>query len=435
MKRFFLLLLAMAVSFFGCNKDEMFVASTDGERVVEFSVIDEKDVSSSDFFETATSSLKDVEGLNLSELSRAYKAAEAGQEVTDNEKSLLPLTYRVARITYNTRDAANQNVTVSALVIYPLMRRISKVMLINHCTHLGALMIPSQLTSVEAIVAASGALCILPDYIGLGESSNHPDLYLNADVHGRTSTDALFALLNFANQRRLNLDRNFDTYILGYSQGGSVSLATLRTIQSLPTRQQAQLRIKKVICGDGPYDLRCTFESFVADEQAGKVMGMGCVIPMVINGMFNSYPNEMGQFNYEDFFTTWALSTGVPQAIRNNNETVCNILQFNNVSLSSILNMDYLESNPIAYNTLMAMMDRQNLCRGWQPRYPLQFFHCNPDGIVSFNNFVNAYSGLQNSYVLTPDTPSSSVMCGSPLGEHIYGFTLMMANVLAGRYY
>lgn len=435
MKKRILLLLAIFASLVGCNKNEP-VASVDEERVVEFTVLEESDVSSTDFFETVTSPLKTVEGIDLGELHQAYNTAVGGMEIADNKTMTLPLFYRIARITYVTKDAANQDVTVSALVIYPLLRKIDKVMLVNHGTHMGVAMVPTYMTSVEAIVAASGALCILPDYIGVGASSDHPDLYLNAEVHGRTSTDALFALLSFAKQKKVNLDKKFDTYILGYSQGGSVSLATLRTIQSLPASQQAQLRIKKVICGDGPYDLRCTFESFVADEQAGKVMGLGSVIPLVINSMFNSYPDEMAQFNYEDFFTPWALSTGVPQAVQTNDENVLDMMiRLNDAKLSDILNMDYVENNPDAYNTLLAMMDRQNLCSGWQPRYPLQFFHCNPDGIVSYNNFVNAYAGLQNSYVLTPDTPSSSIMGGNPLLEHVYGMTVMMTNVLLGKYY
>lgn len=436
MKKNFLLLLAIVASFVGCNKNEMLMAPADEERVVEFTVLEESDVSSTDFFNAVTSPLKAIEGVDLSELHRAYDVAVGGQKVADNNTLSLPLFYRIANITYVTKDAANQNVTVSAQVIYPLLRKIDKVMLVNHGTHMGVAMVPTYMTSVEAIVAASGALCILPDYIGVGASSCHPDLYLNAEVHGRTSTDALFALLSFAKQKKINLDKRFDTYILGYSQGGSVSLATLRTIQSLSASQQAQLRIKKVICGDGPYDLRCTFESFVADEQAGKVMGLGSVIPLVINSMFNSYPDEMALFNYEDFFTPWALSTGVPQAVRNNDESICDMMiRLNNARLSDILNMDYIENNPEAYNTLLAMMDRQNLCSGWQPHYPLQFFHCNPDGIVSYNNFVNAYAGLRNSYVLTPDTPSSSIMGGNPLLEHVYGMTIMMANVLLGKYY
>jgi len=436
MRKNFFLLLAMVAGLIGCSKNETVVAPVEEERVVEYTVVDEKDVASTDLFKNATSSLQGIEGLDLTELNQAYNEAVGGLELAENTTMSLPLFYRVTTVNYQTLDEANQPVTVSALIIYPLLRRITKVMLINHGTHLGALLVPSNYTAPEEIVAASGALCILPDYIGIGASSSHPDLYLNAEVHGRTSTDALFTLLNFARNRRLNLASNFDTYVLGYSQGGSVSLATLRAIQQLPANQQAQLHIKKVICGDGPYDLRATFESYITDAQAGKAMGLGAVVPFVINSMFNSYPDEMSQYNYEDFFTPWALSTGIPQAIRNNTETVSDVRgDLQNHYVTDILNMDYIEANPEAFELLMELLDRQNLCTGWQPQYPLQFFHCNPDGTVSYQNFVNAYAGLNNSYVLTPDIISSSIMGGVSTREHVYGFVRMMTNVLIGKYY
>jgi len=435
-KILFFLLAALCLA--SCNKNETTVSQLPvEEKDVEVSIVDEYEVTSEEFLASTSSSLENIDGFSgLNELREAYDFAVANQEVVDTKASMLPLLYNISRINYSTLDQNNKKVTVSALVIYPLLRKINKVMLVNHGTHLGLAMIPTSLTSVEAIAAATGALCILPDYIGVGASSNHPDLYLNAEVHGRTSTDALFALLSYAKQKKLSLASKYDTYILGYSQGGSVSLATLRTIQTLSAKQQAQLRLKKVICGDGPYDLLCTFKSFVADEQAGKNMGLGSVIPLVINSMFNSYPAEMAKYNYNDFFTSWALSTGVPQAVRKNEENLYQMLiKLNNVKLSKILNMKYIENNPEAYDKLLELMGRQNLCTGWKPQYPLQFFHCDPDGIVSYQNFVNAYGGLKNSYVLKPETPSSSSMGGAALLEHIYGMTVMMTNLLLGKYY
>lgn len=90
------------------------------------------------------------------------------------------------------------------------------------------------------------ALCILPDYIGLGSSAKHPDLYLNHEVHGRTSVDALLTLLDFAKARKLPLDSNYKTTIFGYSQGGSVSLASLRRVQELDAATQSRLHLQHV---------------------------------------------------------------------------------------------------------------------------------------------------------------------------------------------
>jgi len=428
----------MLLGMISCNQKEDIVSQTQTDNTcIEYSVIEENEISSADLFESASKSLESIPGiLGLDILNESFDKAEMSLEPVDTRAGLSPLFYKTVRITYTTKDEKNKDIKASALIVYPRFRKMDKVMLINHGTHMGIAMVPTYYTSVEAIIAASGALCILPDYIGSGESSSHKDLYLNAKVHGTTSKDALLTLLSYAKDKKLQLNKKFDTYILGYSQGGSVSLATLREIQTLSKKAQADIRLKKVICGDGPYDLRCTFESFIKDEQNGKPMGLGSVIPCVINSMFNSYPEEMSGYRYEDFFTPWALSTGVPQAIRDNEETIYDMMvKFNNAMLSEILNMEYISKNPLAYETLMSLMDRQNLCKGWQPVYPLQFFHCNPDGIVSYDNFVNAYKGLKNNYVLQPDTPSADSISDYPLVQHIYGMTLMLSNVLNGKYY
>jgi len=432
---YFALMLLFVMS---CNKKEDIASQAQTEDTnIEYSVIEENEISSADLLKSASKSLADAPGqIDFDILRETYNKAVQNLEPVDTRSGLSPLLYKTVRITYTTKDEKDKDIKVSALIVYPLLRKMDKVMLINHGTHMGIAMVPTYYTSVEAILAASGALCILPDYIGTGESSSHKDLYLNAKVHGTTSKDALLTLLAYAKDKKLLLNKRFDTYVLGYSQGGSVSLATLREIQTLSKKTQEEIRLKKIICGDGPYDLRCTFESFIKDEQNGKPMGLGSVVPCVINSMFNSYPEEMSDYRYEDFFTPWALSTGVPQAIKENKETLCDMmLKFNNAMLSDILDMDYLAENEDAYETLLSMMDRQNLCKGWQPVYPLQFFHCNPDGIVSYDNFVNAYKGLKNSFVLHPDTPSADCLSDCPLGQHIYGMTVMLANVLNGKYY
>ena len=340
----------------------------------------------------------------------------------------MPAIYKTVHVTYQTLDEANKPVTASALIVYPLFKKIKNVMLINHGTQIGAMMIPSNYTSVESVMAATGSLCILPDYIGLGSTSNHPDLYLNSEVHGRTSVDALLTLLDYAKQKNISLDSNYKTYILGYSQGGAVSLASLRRVQQLDAYTQSRLHLQKVYCGDGPYDLRLTFETYLEDLENGKDMALGSVIPTVINSMFNSYPAEMAGINYEDFFTAWALKTGVPQAIRQNKENIADmIIKWNGAPLNKILNFDYLNAHPEHLDRLLTMMDRQNLCKGWMPKYRLKLIHSNPDGVVPFANFQEAYANLKNNYVEEPTiiTPKTN----NALLQHINGMLVMIEEV------
>lgn len=440
MKKKLFIALAIILTGLASCKDKEVLNSQEKNQSSDpsFIVLDESEVTEQELYEMTIGDMKKSVNADVFDgVDRVYK--EANKNQSDNQgattKALVPLLYKVVRIEYRTLDQNMEPVNASALIVYPLLRKMNKVMLINHGTQIGFAMIPTQYTSVEAIMAATGALCILPDYIGLGSTSDHPDLYLNHEVHGRTSVDALIALLDYAKAKKLSLDNSYKSYIVGYSQGGSVSLASLRRVQQLDMETQRRINLDKVYCGDGPYDLRRTFETYMEDYEQGKKMGLGSVIPLVINSMFNSYPSEVTDMRYEDFFTPWALSTGVPQAVRNNSENVIDMmLKFNGKSLGDILNIEYITEHPDHLAKLLELMDRQNLCHGWQPQYKLKLLHGNPDGVVPFSNFEEAVQGLNNNYVETKVISNNSILLTDPLLQHINGMMVMLEEILSGKF-
>ncbi|MCF0165302.1 MAG: hypothetical protein HUJ92_08460 [Bacteroidales bacterium] len=436
MKKTFIIASAiLAICLSACSKNDLTeVINFDEQSEASFRVVEESEITAQGLYNMTIGALKNnFKAQIFNGVDNAFELASGSQDPAT--KALPPLLYKTVRIEYTTLDQDMKPVTASALIVYPLLRKMDKVMLINHGTQIGFTMVPTQYTSVEAAMAATGALCILPDYIGLGSSSNHPDLYLNHEVHGRTSVDALLALLDYAKAKKLQLNSNYKSYIVGYSQGGSVSLASLRRVQQLDKATQDRIRLDKVYCGDGPYNLRRTFETYVEDFENGKELGLGSVIPLVINSMFNSYPTEVADLDYEDFFTEWALSTGVPQAIKNNSENVIDMLvKFNGKNLDQILNMEYTEAHPDHLDRLLELMDRQNLCQGWQPEYSLKLLHGNPDGVVPFSNFEEAVAGLSNEKVETKVVDINTEILSNPLLQHVYGMLVMVEEVLAWKF-
>ncbi len=430
-------LAVVAISMVSCSsQDEELNVQVNNETAVEgdFTVVEENVVSGQELFDGAMSGMKQFKGLEAYEdVKKAFdKANSTGEGET---RGIHIGLYKTARVEYTTTDHEMKPVKASALIVYPLFKRIDKVMLINHGTQIGFMMVPTSFTSVEAIMAATGSLCIMPDYIGLGASKSHVDLYLNHDVHGRTSVDALLTLLDYAKSKDLKLSSDYKTTILGYSQGGSVSLASLREIQRRDKATQNRIRLANVFCGDGPYDLSRTFQTYIEDYKQGKKMGLGAVIPMVINSMFNSYPEEFSNMNYRDFFTDKCWNTGVPQAIRENREGVLDVVaKLNGWKLGEILNFDYCEKYPENLDLLIRMMDRQNLCKGWKPEYKLKLLHCNPDGVVPFSNFEEAEKYLKNDNVTTEVVNINTSIISEPLLQHVYGMLVMLKEVFADEY-
>jgi hypothetical protein len=103
------------------------------------------------------------------------------------------------------------------------------------------------------------------------------------------------------------------------------------------------------------------------------------------------------------------------------------IIKWNGAPLNKILNFDYLNAHPEHLDRLLMVMDRQNLCKGWMPKYRLKLIHSNPDGVVPFANFEEAYANLKNNYVEEPTiiTPKTN----NALLQHINGMLVMIEEV------
>lgn len=429
-------LAVVAMGLASCSQDDAIKEEMVAELPEqEFTVLEESELTGKELFAESMSGMEAFEGMEIyDQVKDAFEKADASLEPVADTRAIVPALYKTVRVEYKTTDQDMKPVTASALIVYPLLKKINKVMLLNHGTQIGFMMVPTSFTSVEGIMAATGALCIMPDYIGLGSSNKHPDLYLNHDVHGRTSVDALLTLLDYAKLKRLPLSSDYKSYVLGYSQGGSVSLATLREIQRRSKTTQKRINLAQVVCGDGPYDLRLTFETYMKDFEEGKQMGLGAVIPLVINSMFNSYPQEVAHLRYENFFTKEVLRTGVPQAIRANREGVIDMmLKLAGWKLDKILNLQYVQENPEALELILSLMDRQNLCKGWKPQYNVKLMHCNPDGVVPFTNFIEASECLNNKYLQTEEVKINTKVIKDPLLQHIYGMLVMMTEILGAK--
>jgi hypothetical protein len=98
--------------------------------------------------------------------------------------------------------------------------------------------------------ASHGSVAVFADYIGMGTDAGDFPPYLVADVGATTSLDALRATRELLKQKDLSLDGRL--FISGYSQGGQVSRALARLIESDP---RSRFRVTAAAPAAGPYDL------------------------------------------------------------------------------------------------------------------------------------------------------------------------------------
>ena len=157
-------------------------------------------------------------------------------------------------------------------------------------------------------------LVIMPDYEGYGTTSSRAHPYLYQELTARQVLDAtrygiaLYKQDAAVSSFRHPIRSDFRTISCGYSQGGSVAMATHRFIEQ--NSLVDELHFVGSICGDGPYDPIATLMFYMKRDLEGRTMNMPVVLPLIVKGMLDSNP-YMKSHKATDYFTQAFLDTGV----------------------------------------------------------------------------------------------------------------------------
>ena len=157
-------------------------------------------------------------------------------------------------------------------------------------------------------------LVIMPDYEGYGVTRSHAHPYLYQELTARQVVDgvrygiSLYNSDSSVSEIRHPFRDGWRSITVGYSQGGSVALATQRFIEQNGLTDELQLAGS--VCGDGPYDLMSTLMYYVGQYKAGKNLNMPVVMPLILKGMCDSNP-YMTDHQVSDYIKPHFLETGI----------------------------------------------------------------------------------------------------------------------------
>ena len=165
-------------------------------------------------------------------------------------------------------------------------------------------------------------LVIMPDYEGYGVSKDRAHPYLYQELTARQVVDGVRAGLELFKQNSsfIEFADNWKSVCIGYSQGGSVALATHRFIEENGLADE--LHFAGSVCGDGPYDPVAHLGYYMNDngetydggdnrtEHETATVSMPIVMPLILKGMCDRNP-FMRQHTVSEYLSQKFLRTGV----------------------------------------------------------------------------------------------------------------------------
>lgn len=298
-----------------------------------------------------------------------------------------------ATIKYWSVDAKNRPIQLSVKLYYKDGEDIKFVCLNNHPTITHAEGAPSgsdpQMAAIKYMVTEN-ALVICPDYAGFGETSQkvlHP--YMCSTLTARNILDAYKAAVKWMKEQKYGLitkknykfDTNYYTVNVGYSQGGTNTLAFQRYLETEATEADRKLvNLAGSVCGAGVYDQQLVFDTYEQMES----LDYPILMLYVLQGQLEAFGETiMRNLTLEECFTPefWAYcQNGFLTKLREQKTNVDDL----NAQLKkdgfgtfySIMNEAYADHSSKLYRTIKKTFEESNLlAEGWEPTAPIIFYH------------------------------------------------------------
>ncbi|MCC7052671.1 MAG: hypothetical protein IT355_05350 [Gemmatimonadaceae bacterium] len=276
---------------------------------------------------------------------------------------------RMYRLVYRT-VLHGRAVDASGLLVVPADRvRPRGVVLFLHGTNVTRALAPSQPDRVDgneeaAVFGGNGYLVVLPDYLGLGESTV-PQPYMIAAAQRDVSIDMLRAVRTVAGAMHTGWDPSL--LLLGFSQGGHSVAAVQRELERRPL---AGYRLRGAVAVAGAFALRRVSLPYTLDNN-----GVGYLAISVM-----AYCRYYGR-PVSDAFAP-ALAQALPTLLDGNHgmDEIAPVLPEDVRALFTPAFLRQVDGREAGWFT--RALDENSL-DAWVPRAPLRFYNGEADTDVS----------------------------------------------------
>lgn len=290
--------------------------------------------------------------------------------------------------TYYSRDHHGDPILLSGRIMLPADGKVSRIMLVSHFTIGADREAPSEELPLESIYAAHGVAVVESDYIGYGVSADKIHPYLCAKVTARNVIDMYFAALPFL--KKIGCEPEFDDiFLLGFSQGGAVTISTAQELCSC----YPDVDVRLVMCGGGPYDICATYDTIIKNDNTDYP----CAIPMIIQGL--NYGMDLN-LDYSQFFQP-RMVENLDEWLNSKKYTMAEITQMiGSHKVSSIMTEEAMNKTAESMTDLYRAMLDNSAFYGLPPDYPIYLYHSIDDNVVPYVNATNMEYQLYDANVI-----------------------------------
>ena len=329
-------------------------------------------------------------------------AAEIGRAIDvagDKAPAIVP-RYDVAnhRLTYLTLDGRGRLITASGLVSVPVKApgAPSPVIGYQHGTLFKDADAPSNhaVAAEPAVVMASvGYIVVAADYVGYGASAGAPHPYLVAAPSAAAVIDLLTAASAW--RREQGIADNGQLFLTGYSEGGYVSLAAHRAMQTGNSPHLESL--VATVAGAGPYHLGVTMTELLRRVRAKHPVVGALVSPGILKLLGASLRREARRV---------LLRMLVP------------------ANADVVMQTGFIDHH---FDGDHEALERLSNVHDWKPEVPVALFHGPDDRTVPHAGAVRTVQAMQArgaqrvSLTACAAAPSSHRNCVAPFWDFMLG--------------
>lgn len=310
---------------------------------------------------------------------------------------------KFTKVSYTSSDNTGNTISLSGLMIYPPDKIDAGTPLVsfNHGTELEKKYAPSQfdpghssLSKFAEVIFAWGMsafnnwIVIMPDYQGMGDDVNEVHPYCVKDRLAVATADMVEAAKNTL-LGQIVPGWSGNTYIIGYSEGGFVTMAAL---QELENRNYS---LNGAICMEGPYDLSGTMLPMMLRDTAFPVPYF---LPMLLVGYQTMYPDV---FIYNEMLKS-PYNTDIPEYADGFHTTdeVNSIMPADKI-LKEVFTDAFSDSLSNQSSSAFQVLSDNNTYQAWIPQTTTMLWHCENDDCVPFGNFTKVKSVFGNPSNIT----------------------------------